>query len=441
MIENNNNQNSTDQKIKEISEKIEIFIKKNKLKLIIWWVIFFLIILVLMFWWEKQYDKSKLRNKMTEISFEVEKKETVDLLEWTVKVIKPWVTWLVKEYYEIVNWEEKIRIREKTCEWCRSVEKEEQQIGKFPVNEALIESTKVVQNTLQFVKNWDFNSFINILAADWQANMEENDYRRLLKEEWFKLTSFTMWECIPNLKQTSYMEIICKTDVIYEYSNTWPINAKLDISSVYNKSTKTWWMRFPFAYRMKTWDYLTEEYVTSWRINATVNTSLSILEWTIEKYFNKLSNNNIIFWKFRTNQIYDYIIVEDFVVYKKQEKNKNWWNDEVEVVEKSWEYKINVRRWVVDDFSQFNKNFDFSKDDKWIYTIYTYFPVSKIKYIKWKGSQFENWEAFSHHLIKITPWINTVNPYLKFPTIQFKLEWKNYIYDEWYILWWQTKNQ
>lgn len=437
----NNQQSNTDQKIKEITEKIEFFLKNNKKALMIWVPIFLIFILVLIFWWEKQYDKDKLRNKMTEIQFETDKKESVDLLEWSVKIVKPWVTWLVKEYYEIVNWEEKIRIREKNCEWCRAVERQQEEIWRFPINEAIVEATKVAQNTLQYVKDKDFNSFKPILADDWVKNLESSKYKSLLEEKWFELESFTLWECTWNLKQTEYMEIICRTDVSYKYKNTQSMKYKLDLSIVYDKWQKKWWIVFPFSYKYSDWIDVTTKRKASWRVDASVNSSLSILEWTIISYFHKLHKQDFIHWRFRTNQIYDYIIVEDFIVYKKKEKDKDWQETEQEFTEKVWESKVNVRRWVVDDYSQFNAWFDYTKDDKWIYTIDTYFPVNKPKYIKWWDWNFKDWEMFVKQVVKITPWINTVNPYLKFPSIEFNLTEYKLLYQKPFLLWWKKKEE
>lgn len=429
----NQNWNNTDQRIKEISESVEFFIKKNKLKLIIWWWILFIILLVMIFWWWTKYDKEKLKSKMTELSFETNKVDNINLLEWTVKVVKEWVTWLVKDYYEVVDWEEITRLRERKCDWCREIENQEEEIGRYPLEQALIDSRQTVQNSLQFIKNKDFLWFENLLADDWVNNMKEREYKKLLKDIWFELNSFILWECSWNFKQTDYMEILCKIDVSYKFFNTNQINEKIDLRVVFNRWTKRWWIVFPFPYKRIEHHRLS----SSWKIDASVNTSLSILQWTIHNQLQYLHWNNLLFWTFRTNQLFDYIVVEDFISYKKKSKNKDWNEIEENIIEKLWTYKVNLRKWWIDEFVKFNDSFFFKKDQRWIYEIDAYIPISKPKWIWWKEWKFENWEAFIWQIIHLTPWINTVNPYLKFPTIQFTLDDKKQVYDFNYNLAWE----
>lgn len=409
---NNNNISDTDKKIKEVSEKIETFVKKNKLQLIIGWVVLFIVIVAMANSWEK-YKKEDLQSKITEIWFETNKKENLFLLEGSTKIVKAGEMWKVKEYYETIDWQPVVRIRDWKCDECKKPVTQEEEIGRFNVEEAKIEVQKVAQNFLQHMKDADYNSFQQYLSNDWLENTTLAKFRNLNKRFEFKLNAFTIEDCKANLEQTNYMEFVCKTSVELSHMDIGSWKEVIDLKVIYNKDRKNWGVRFPFFYELTELQGMWKNYDAQ-KVDATINTSLSILDGRMAYIMKSIEKDNVALTNFKTNQMFDYLLVETFVT--KSVKNSETGQEE-DKYEKVWEKKVNVKKGKWDEYTKYNNEnlTKFSPTKKeWVNEIWAYIPIMKPK-----NDFFKEGEKFKNFYMRVTPWIDTVNPYLKFPTLEF----------------------
>jgi len=268
-------------KAKEIANKIEMFLLKNK-KLVIFISIVFVIFLIfifykLIFW----ISKEDLKSRLVSIDYSIIQKDSLELFQWSTVVEKAWKKWLKKEFFDEKTW--KVYFTEFDCDECKEPKNELQLRWKYSIEEWEFAAKTLVNKFFYLMKQRKYEQAIRLTDSASNNNIWERDILNLEKKANFKVKDFYLIKAIANLKETKKLTVDVFVEVNYNLDWIWEQKEILKIPVSLNKKNSKWEFAYPFFYKIIDLEWLILWWY--WETSATLTTDrLTVNMWLLKLY-------------------------------------------------------------------------------------------------------------------------------------------------------------
>ena len=327
---------------KEIANKIELFMMKNK-KLVLFWTFVFIILVSfalykILFW----ISKDDLESRYVDIEFQITQKDSIWLFQWAtvVEEWKAWQKWVKQEFFDKETW--KVYFTEYDCEKCKEPKNETQLRWKYSVEEWELAAKTLVNNFFYLMKQRKYEQAIALTDFVSQNNVWEREILNLEKKANFKMNDFFLTKAVANLKESKQLTVDVYVETSYELDWLWPQKEIMKLPVVFNTKNNKWEFTYPFFYEVKDLEWMRIWWL--WETSATLTSDrLTINMWFLKLYKKLWWWSLLKVWTFSSVWIeelsYDVILWVHRIATREDWENKLW----------SWSLSLKLFWWKMQD--------------------------------------------------------------------------------------------